>query len=52
MQAFLDAGEPQVYVGYGSLAGRNPRGLARTALEALQREGVCGTVVTVATRSC
>ncbi len=37
--AFLDAGEPPVYVGFGSMSGRNPEKLAGIILEALN---ICG----------
>lgn len=35
LQAFLDAGEPPIYIGFGSMAGRNPERLARVAIAAL-----------------
>ncbi len=43
---FLDAGPSPVYVGFGSMAGRNPQQLARTVIEALQRAEVRGIVAT------
>lgn len=39
LAAFLDAGDPPVYVGFGSMAGRDPEGLGKLALEALERAG-------------
>ncbi|MEO0458163.1 MAG: glycosyltransferase [Cyanobacteria bacterium P01_A01_bin.114] len=36
LKAFLDAGEPPVYIGFGSMAGRHPQRLAKIAIEALQ----------------
>ncbi len=33
LKAFLDAGEAPVYIGFGSMAGRNPRRLADIAIE-------------------
>ena len=37
--AFLAAGPPPVYVGFGSMAGRDPRATTRTVLAAVQRAG-------------
>jgi len=39
LRAFLNAGPPPVYVGFGSMAGRNPEATARIVVEALQRAG-------------
>ncbi|MDH5824472.1 glycosyltransferase [Luteimonas sp. RD2P54] len=39
LAAFLAAGPPPVYVGFGSMAGRNPARVAAIVLEALQRSG-------------
>jgi sterol 3beta-glucosyltransferase len=44
--AFLDAGDPPVYIGFGSMAGRNPEQLAMLTLEALARSGRRGLLVT------
>lgn len=46
LQDFLDAGPPPVYIGFGSMAGRNPQQLAGTVIEALQRAGVRGIIAT------
>lgn len=46
LQAFLEAGAPPVYVGFGSMAGRNPERLAKTVVEALQLTGMRGIVAT------
>lgn len=46
LQAFLDHGEPPVYVGFGSMAGRDPRRFAGTVLEALTRSGRRGILAT------
>ena len=43
---FLAAGPPPVFVGFGSMAGRNPAKTARVALDALARSGQRGLVVT------
>lgn len=40
LQGFLDAGPPPVYVGFGSMAGRNPEKKAAIVLEALRLAGV------------
>ncbi len=39
LQAFLDAGEPPVYVGFGSMAAHAPKDIAQTAIEACRRHG-------------
>ncbi|MFD7156379.1 glycosyltransferase [Kribbella sp. NPDC059898] len=39
LQAFLDAGEPPVYVGFGSMASYAPKDIARTAIEASRAHG-------------
>ena len=46
LEEFLDTGPPPVYVGFGSMAGRNPQQLARTVAEALQRAEVRGIIAT------
>ncbi len=46
LQAFLEAGPPPVYVGFGSMAGRNPERLARTVIQALQIAGLRGIIAT------
>lgn len=43
---FLAAGPPPVFVGFGSMAGRDPAKTARVALDALARSGQRGLVVT------
>ncbi|MFB4303129.1 glycosyltransferase [Actinomadura sp. NTSP31] len=39
LEAFLDAGEPPVYVGFGSMAAHAPEGIARVATEACRARG-------------
>lgn len=46
LQAFLDAGERPVYIGFGSMAGRHPERLAKFAVEALERTGLRGVIAT------
>ena len=46
LTAFLDAGPPPVYVGFGSMAGRRPAAKARAVAAALQRAGVRGVLAT------
>jgi UDP:flavonoid glycosyltransferase YjiC (YdhE family) len=46
LKAFLEAGERPVYVGFGSMAGRDPQRLARLVLEALDRSGQRGVLLT------
>lgn len=37
LKNFIDAGEPPVYIGFGSMAGRNPKRLADIAIKALAK---------------
>jgi sterol 3beta-glucosyltransferase len=46
LKAFLDAGDPPVYIGFGSMAGRNPEQLARIISEALANSGQRGLLLT------
>ena len=46
LKAFLEAGDPPVYVGFGSMAGRNPEKLAKIALDALAKSGQRGLLLT------
>ena len=46
LDAFLAAGPPPVYVGFGSMAGRDPAGMARTVTEALRASGARGVLAT------
>jgi sterol 3beta-glucosyltransferase len=46
LQAFLDRGAPPVYVGFGSMAGRNPRHFAEIVLDALAHSGRRGILAT------
>lgn len=46
LQYFLDAGEPPVYVGFGSMAGQEPQQLANLVLEALAKSGRRGLLLT------
>lgn len=46
LKAFLEAGDPPVYIGFGSMAGRNPEQLARLILEALAKSGQRGLLLT------
>lgn len=40
LRAFLEAGEPPVYVGFGSISGRDPRATTRAVLDAVRLAGV------------
>jgi sterol 3beta-glucosyltransferase len=42
--AFLDAGDPPVYIGFGSMGSRNPEEAGRIALDALARSGQRGII--------
>lgn len=46
LQSFLDAGEPPVYIGFGSMAGRKPQRLATIVIDALQIAGMRGIIAT------
>lgn len=46
LKAFLDAGEAPVYIGFGSMAGRNPCRLADIAIEALTKAKLRGVIAT------
>jgi vancomycin aglycone glucosyltransferase len=39
LEEFLDAGEPPVYVGFGSMAAHAPKDVARVAIEAIRAQG-------------
>jgi vancomycin aglycone glucosyltransferase len=39
LEAFLDASEPPVYVGFGSMASYAPKDIARVAIEAVRAQG-------------
>ncbi|GAA1719902.1 glycosyltransferase [Kribbella yunnanensis] len=39
LEAFLDAGEPPVYVGFGSMAAHAPKDIARSTIEAARAHG-------------
>ncbi|HSM57891.1 MAG TPA: glycosyltransferase [Candidatus Sulfomarinibacteraceae bacterium] len=39
LRAFLEAGPPPVYIGFGSMTGRDPEQLTRLLLEAVRRSG-------------
>lgn len=44
LTAFLDAGDPPVYVGFGSMISVDPQAKARLVIEALQRANVRGVI--------
>ncbi len=46
LAAFLAAGEPPVYVGFGSMPGLDPQGFARIVVEALAMTGKRGLLAT------
>ncbi len=46
LAAFLDEGEPPVYVGFGSMAGRDPERTTQIVVEALQQVGLRGVLAT------
>ena len=43
---FLRSGPPPVYIGFGSMAGRNPKRLAAIVVEALQQSNLRGIIAT------
>jgi sterol 3beta-glucosyltransferase len=46
LQAFLDGGDPPVYVGFGSMSGRDPEKMGALVLEALAQCGQRGVLAT------
>lgn len=46
LEAFLQNGEPPVYVGFGSMAGRDPQRMAEIVIAALQKAQVRGIIAT------
>lgn len=46
LQDFLDAGDPPVYVGFGSMVGRNPKKITDIILEALGQANCRGILAT------
>ena len=46
LEAFLAKGEPPVYIGFGSMAGRNPKHFADIAAQALEKSGRRGILAT------
>jgi UDP:flavonoid glycosyltransferase YjiC (YdhE family) len=46
LETFLNAGDPPVYVGFGSMAGRQPEQMATLVLEALAKSGQRGLLLT------
>ena len=46
LKAFLDAGEPPVYIGFGSMPGHEPRRLAAIVIDALIMTGKRGLLAT------
>lgn len=46
LEAFLASGEAPVYVGFGSMSGRNPEKIAKLVIEALQKANVRGVIAT------
>lgn len=46
LQAFIEAGKPPVYIGFGSMAGQNPRHFTEIVLQALARSGQRGLLAT------
>ncbi len=46
LETFLEKGEAPVYVGFGSMAGRNPEHFARIVIEALEGSGERGVIAT------
>lgn len=46
LKAFLEAGNPPVYIGFGSMAGRNPEKLAKLILDALAKSSQRGVLLT------
>jgi UDP:flavonoid glycosyltransferase YjiC (YdhE family) len=45
LKAFLEAGPPPVYIGFGSMNSRDPQATGRLAIEALERSGQRGILL-------
>jgi sterol 3beta-glucosyltransferase len=45
LKRFLEAGDPPVYIGFGSMAGRKPEQLAELIIEAIARSGQRGLLL-------
>jgi len=46
LESFLDAGDPPVYIGFGSMSTRNPEKLAKLILEAIANSGQRAVLLT------
>lgn len=46
LEEFLAAGDPPVYVGFGSMAGRDPKRITQAVIGALEQAGVRGIIAT------
>lgn len=46
LTTFLESGTPPVYVGFGSISGKNPEKTTRVVIEAIQEAGVRGIIAT------
>jgi sterol 3beta-glucosyltransferase len=46
LESFLEEGEPPVYVGFGSMAGRDPERFSKIVLDALLKTGQRGVIAT------
>ena len=46
LEAFLEDGEPPVYVGFGSMAGSDPERFAKIVIDALMKTGQRGVIAT------
>ena len=46
LKTFLDAGEPPIYIGFGSISGSHPQRLAKVVIEALQATHQRGILAT------
>ena len=46
LRDFLDAGEPPVYMGFGSMASKNPQATAQLMIDALQQANQRGIILT------
>jgi len=46
LEAFLEAGDPPIYIGFGSMTGRNPEQITKLVLDALAQSGQRGLLLT------
>jgi UDP:flavonoid glycosyltransferase YjiC (YdhE family) len=46
LSVFIESGDPPIYIGFGSMGGKNPERLAKISIEALKKSGCRGILAT------